>query len=246
MADSHNKIFIWQLGIAAVVGILWGLLWEIPSSETGFFVDLPFGIFIGFVIGLAVVVGVAVVGGGIWAVVTMTRGSGGLGEAMSSNLDQLGASSLVESTGSTLDSWNGSGVVMGVKWAIEVALVWGLAGGLVWGLELGFAPTAVAVLVFGFGGALLISEVSGVSERLAESLSGGYGWLDFLSSAQDKWESWGLSGFWAFAGAVALGIGGVFAAGGLGAGIVQAIVLGLVALIAALLGGVAGAYMKQG
>ena len=28
MSDSFNKIFVWQLGVAVVIGLAWALIWE--------------------------------------------------------------------------------------------------------------------------------------------------------------------------------------------------------------------------
>ena len=247
MADSYNKIFVWQVAIAAVVGIVWALLWELDNDEAGFVFDLPWGMAAGFFGGLVGLVVIGILGGLVWALISMSQGAeGGFGGAMSSNMDKLAGSSLVESVNGTLDTWNRSGVVMGIEWAFKVAFIWGLAGGVIWGLGLDFPVSIVVVLVVAGGGALAIVGFSGVADALADSLGGGYGWMDGLTSGlRESWESAGLVAFWGFAGAVAWGVGGALASGGLGAGIVQAIVLALVALISAAVGGVAGSLLKR-
>ena len=67
MADSFSKVFAWQLVIAAVVGFVWFVLWELASDvEEGFFFDLPWGLFQGFVGGAVVLVILSVIVGGIF------------------------------------------------------------------------------------------------------------------------------------------------------------------------------------
>ena len=128
MADSYSKIFLWQLVIAAAVGLIWFLLWEILSTEeVGFFFDLPWGLFVGFAytaVVLAVLVGL------VWTGVTMSRDSeGGFGGAMSANMDRLAGWSPLVMVYETLESWNRSGPITAIEWAYKVAFVWGVAGG---------------------------------------------------------------------------------------------------------------------
>jgi len=247
MSDSHNKIFAWQLVIAAVVGIVWAVLWELDGDEMGFFFDLPWGMVVGLFWGLVAVLIIGLLGGGIWALISMMQGAeGGFAGAMSANLDRLGGSSMVDSVNRALESLNASGIGMGIEWAFKVAFAWGIAGGLIWGFELNFAVSVIVVLLVSLVGALAIVGFSGIIDTLADSIGEGYGWLDGLtSSLGDRWESAGMVAFWGFAGAFAFGVGGALASGGLGTGIVQAVVLVVVALIAALAGGVVGSLLKR-
>jgi hypothetical protein len=101
------------------------------------------------------------------------------------------------------------------------------------------------VLVFGLGGALLMTWAFEVTVRLVENVGQGFDWLERpLSAVENAMENAGMRQFPVFAVALAWGVAGLFAAGGLGAGVVQAIVLGLVALLAAAGGGILGAQMK--
>ena len=243
MSESYSKIFFWQLVIAAVVGIMWAVFWEMTPSETGFFYDLPVGLFQGFVVGLVVIVVIGLLVEVIWALIGMGA-AGGFGAAMTQNMDKMATASLVESTNSRLDSMNSSGIGMAIEWAVKVLVVFGIAGGIVWSLDPNLGIGLVVTLLVGLGGGFAIVWWLGVTDTLASNLSGGFDWLP-LSGLAEQWESWGLVRFWGFAGAAAFGIGWAFAAGGLGAGIVQAIVLALVALVASLAGGFIGVQMKK-
>jgi hypothetical protein len=246
MADSANKIFAWQLLLAAIVGVVWAVLWELPSIETGFFFDLSWGLVTGFFWSLLALVAVGLVAGLIWALVRKMRSSGGaFSEAMGANMDDLSATSMVSGLNRRLEAWNRSGVAWGIAWGVGVAFVWGVAGGLVWGFELNFAVTLIVVLLFGVVGALVITGLSNATDDLAGALGEGYGWLDGLtSSLRSTWESSGLKVFWGFTGALAWAVAGGFAAGGLGAGLVQGIVLAVVVFVAAVVAGIVGTMLK--
>jgi hypothetical protein len=78
-----------------------------------------------------------------------------------------------------------------------------------------------------------------------ESISQGYDWLERpLSTVEAALENAGLRHFPVFAVAFTWGVAGLFAGAGLGAGVLEDVVLGLVALIAAVGGGIIGAQMK--
>jgi hypothetical protein len=240
MSDSFNKIFVWQLGVAVVIGLAWALIWEIDKDELGFFFDLPWGFFLGFVYGVVAVVVVGLIALGVWAVVRLIQGAeGGLGSALTEDVDRLGGSEAVTGVNRTLDTWNTSGVAWGIAWGFGVAFLWGVAGGLVWGFELNFVLRIVVALLFGAGGALALTGLYDVNEPLAETLGGGYSWMEgAVSSISERWLSSGLPPLnW--------GIAGLLAVGGTGAGIVQAIVIAIVTLIAALAGGFVGAQLKR-
>ena len=227
MPDSLTKIFLWQLVIAAVVGVFWFVLWELTSvSEEGFFFDFPWGLVQGFVGGIVVLL--------ILGAITIAVAK-----------DSLVRSPFIVSLNDTLDSWNTSGPVMGIEWALKVAIGWGLAGGIVWGLETDYVVSLAVVAVFGVLGALVLVWASGVTETLAGSIEQGYSWLEgLLSGLRGAFGFMGDAGFIGFLGAVAWGVGGLIAAGGLGSGSSEAIVLGVVALIAAVIGGIIGAQFK--
>ena len=237
MADGGSKIFIWQLVLAAVVGLVWFLLWEVPSSETGFFVDLPWGLLIGFLVGLVVVLGLAVIVGLVWTLIRQVQSSGaGFSGAMDANLDQMAGSSAMSGVNQTLTTWKSSGVVWGVGWVLGVAVLWGVAGGLVWGFELDFVVTIVIALVSGAVGGLVITGLVHATDELTVSIGQGYGWLDSPLSSLRIGPGLG--------GAIAWGLAGLLAAGGLGAGIGEDIVLAAVAFIAAVAAGVIGAQLR--
>lgn len=229
MPDSLTKIFLWQLVIAAVVGVVWLVLWEFTSVlEEGFFFDFPWGLAQGFIGGI-IVLGIL---GAI--VIAVAKGS-------------LASSSFIVSLNNTLDSWNTSGPIMGIEWALKVAIGWGIAGGIVWGLETDYVVSLAVAAVFGVLGVLVLVWASGVTETLAGSIERGYGGLEgILSGVRGALGFMGDAGFIGFLGAVAWGVGGLLAAGGLGSGASEGIVLGVVALIAAVIGGIIGAQVKTG
>ena len=251
MADSANKIFAWQLLLAVIVGVVWAVLWELPSSETGFFYDLSWGLVIGFVPMVVALLVVAVIGGLIWALVRQMRSTGGgLSESMDANMADLRATSMISGLNRRLEDWNTSGVAWGIGWGVGVAFLWGLAGGLVWGLKdpgegTSFAVTLIIVLLFAIVGALAITGLSHATDELAGALGDGYSWLDGVTSKlHGTWESSGLKGFWGFAGAFAWAVAGGLAAGGLGAGFGQTIVLAVVVFVAAVAAGIVGTLLR--
>jgi hypothetical protein len=231
-----------------VVGIVWFLLWELDGDELGFFFDLPWGLFVGLVYGLVVLVVLAGLAGLIWTGVGMSQGGeGGFSGVMSSNMDRLALTSPVAWVNDNIDAWNRSGVVMGIGYAYKVAFTWGLAGGIVWGFGLNFAASLLIVILFGLGGALAVAHFHKVTDTLVDSLGDGYPWLDgVLSQSEERWASWGFGGFMAAGGAVSWAVVGLIASAGLGAGIVESIVLGLLAFIAAIGGAFLAARMKWG
>jgi len=82
---------------------------------------------------------------------------------------------------------------------------------------------------------------------VAHRLGDGYPWLNgVLSQAEDRWASWDFGGFMAAGGAVKWAVVGLIASAGLGAGIVQSIVMGLLAFIAAIGATFLAARMKWG
>ncbi len=248
MADSFNKIFAWQLVVAALVGLIWGLLWELDANESGFFFDVPAGMVQGFFWAVVALVVFGLIAVAIWVIVRLIQGpTDGLGESMSADLDHVSGSSSVEGANNILDLLNASGIAWGIGWGMCVAFALGLAGGVVWFFEVdSFALRLVVVLLFGIGGALKTAYLFNVTDELAGALGEGYGWLEGpMSTIRATWESWGLPGFWGFAGAVAWGIGCLFVGVGLGTGgIGAAIGIAVIGLLGALIGGIAGVQLK--
>ena len=238
MTEGSSKILLWQVVLAAVAGLVWFLLWEVSTgTDTGFFFDLPWGLLIGFLLGLAVILGVAIIAGAIWALVSKLQSSGGsFGDAMGANLDQAGASSAVVGLNRTLGTWDTSAVAWGIGWVVGVALLWGLAGGIVWRFELGFAVTVVVALVLAAVGALVITGLVHVTDDLAVAIGEGYSWLERPLSSMRITPGLG--------GAIAWGVVGLLAAGGLGAGLTQDLVLAAVTFIAALVAGIIGVQLR--
>ncbi len=223
MADGYNKVLLWQVVIAAAVGFVWLLVWEL--LDIGFFWDLSDGMYFGFVGAGIVLVAIGLIAGAIWAAVG-SGAAGGFNQAWSANLDKLGASGLVTSINNTMDSWKRSGPILGGEWALKVFFFWGVFGGIVWGFGPdSFGIAIVAALLGGLVGGLAVAGLYDVAKDIAEG-GEGFPFLGFVDSLAERWASWGQSHFWGFAGALAWGVGGFFAAGGLGMGIAQGVPLG--------------------
>ena len=278
MSDSLNKIFVWQLGIAALVGVIWALVWELPSDEIGFFFDLPWGFVVGFFWGGVAIALLGIAATIIWGLLRMLEGIDAgfaewragledswndLGPRFTTDLDRLSGSTAVRETNATLDTWNASPIAWGIAWGVGMLFLWGVIGGLAWGFELGFWVRFLAVLLLSMAGAMTIVGLFRVTETLAGTVGPGYDWAANALGTIDRtwdswglperlgiarqWEAWGLTGFinWGFAGGFAWGVAGFLAAGGLGGGIAQAIVLALAALIGAVVGGIAKVQLKE-
>ena len=254
MSDTFNRIFTWQIGIAVVVAAVWAILWELDTDERGFFYDFPWGMFLGFFFGLIVLLVVGLLAVGIWALVRQVQGpEGSLSDAMFADVDRLSGSSYMENVNNTLDTWNASGIAWGIAWGVGLAFLWGITGGFVLRYD-NFGIAIIVVLVMSAGGALAITGLFRVTDVLSGALGGGYSWLDgTLTTMRTTWDSWGLPArvgiedftTWGFAGAFAWAIIAFLASGGMGAGIVQAIVLALIAFIAAVAAGIAGVQLRR-
>ncbi|MDA1316257.1 MAG: hypothetical protein O2968_23315 [Acidobacteria bacterium] len=252
MASGYSKVFVWQVGLAAVVGLVLALIWELPAGESGFFFDLPWGFVVGFAVGLLVIAAIAVLGGLIWAGVGMARGAtGGMGGAMSGNMDKLAAASFTTGLADSSDSMKQSAPMMGATWAVVVLVGGLLAAGVIFGMGIdAFAVRLIVLIVLGLGGALLVTGLyTPMANGIATASGGGYSWIESpLNSLQAVWDGIGLKGneVWVFLGAVAWGVGALMIAGGLGTGgIVVAIVLAAATFVAALAGGYIGIQLRR-
>jgi len=246
MSDTRTQIFVWQVALAAVGGAIIAVLWELPSTERGFFYDLTWGLAAGFFWGVVGLLAVALVAVIVWVIIRMVGGgSADSGDAMAADMDSMAGSATVGSISGWIDSYTSSGVLMAAKWGVGSLLLWAMAGGWIWGFEIGHDGVRLLIIVlFGvIGGAIASSVYQHGTQRF-----GGEPGDAPMAEVQWLWDSTGLSGIeiWAILSAGALGVGGLLAAGGLsGSGILVAIVLAGVALVATLVGGFAGIGFRR-
>lgn len=254
MGDVRSKIFQWQIGLAAAVGIILALIWELPDREHGFQYDLFWGMFAGFfwvvVITLIVLIVVAIV----WTIMRVSQKAEDedILDSLSSDIDKFAGNGLVSTISDWIDQVKDAAPIAFAEWTLKALFFWGITGGVIFGLGLDHGGVRLVIvlaagLVTGVGIGVVYSER--VSTYMASLGEGGISWVDrFVEMDKPLWEALDLSDseIWTMMTIVAWGIGGGFAVGGLSSGgILESIVLAAVAIIGSVLGGLAGIGLKR-
>jgi|GEM_PF-2179465 hypothetical protein len=254
MGDVRGKVFVMHLGIAAIVGVILALLWELPEREYGFFYDLTWGMFAGFFGVVVVLMVVMLIMAIAWAIMRMSKKSEDedVLDTLSSDIDKMASNSMVSMIGEWIDQMKDSVPIAFVEWTFKVFFFWGITGGLIYGL--GLDNGGVRIVVVLAAGLITGTAIAAVySERIPTFIGGmGEGGISFIDRmfemGRPLWDALELSNdeVWTVKTTLAWGIGGGLAAAGLSTGgLLTSIVLALVAIIGSVLGGLAGVGLKR-
>lgn len=255
MGDVRGKVFVMHLGIAAVVGVILALLWELPDREFGFIYDLTWGMFAGFFGVMVVVAVVAIIAAIVWAIMRMSQKNEDedVLDTLSSDIDKIAGSSMISMIGEWIDQVKDSVPIAFVEWAFKAFFFWGITGGLIFGMGLDHGGVRIVIVLA--SGLITGTAIAAVySDRIPMFIAGmGEGGISFIDRIVEMgrplWDALDLSDgeVWTVKTTLAWGIGGGLAAAGLSTGgLLTSIVLALVAVMGSVLGGLAGVGLKRG
>lgn len=166
MAENDSKILAWQILVSVVAGIILGYLMGLGEAETGeFLYDLPIGIGLGLIGGLAVILGLALV---IWIVMAVT------GKGFSGALGSIGGFAPLRGYDAGVRRLARSPLVWMVVWGLGCMLGWTVIAALVWSTGWGSNIGVSLLLLIGSVVPIVFYLAYGVTAPLSEAVTGGY------------------------------------------------------------------------
>ena len=205
MAENDSKILAWQIVVSIVAGIILGYLMGFGEAEKGaFFFDLPWGVLLGFVGGIAVIFGLAFLA---WVVLALT------GRGASGALASLGGFGPIRGFHAVVGKLGRSPQLWAVAWGVGCAIGWVLIAALVWSTGVGANVGVALLLIIGVIVPIGLNLGYGATRPLSEAVSGGYGWVAAIVRGFGKvWTSVKLpAGDMAFAAGATFGLTGLAA-----------------------------------